>query len=390
MFRTRRSLHRWVEAGLLDPAQVARIEAWEAGQASPTWLWAVASAGGFAVVLGVAALIAANWDAIPGPLKIGVHLTLNVAVATALYRAWRENRHRLRELLSLLLFALTLTGIGLIGQVYQFGSTTWQALLLWMAACTPYLAITTRSSVAALAWSLAATATFVFAMGALDDLLSAWLGTTVAAEMAWSWLFASALLACGLLHGLRPGHAAQGNVIAGFASLLLIGVASWPSLSLAVGGTLVGALAGRTAATIASALILVPTVLWTERRARAGSINFLALALAGALTWWASVAAWVTLFAHGAEGQHVTAQVVVALIFLLFWAWLGLLALRSGNRGAFAAAFVVIGLRIAMLYWEALGSLLSTGIGLIGGGLLCMALAALGWRLMRRQALART
>ena len=155
-----RALRRWHDAGLLDAATRDRIQAWEASQARPVWLWAVAGVGGFAVALGVAAVVSANWDAIPRGLKVGVHLALDAAVAGALFLAWQSRWNRARELLALVLFGLVLSGIGLVGQVYQLGGTAWQGLLAWMLVCTPFLALLTRSSLLEVVWSLGALATY--------------------------------------------------------------------------------------------------------------------------------------------------------------------------------------------------------------------------------------
>jgi len=46
----------------------------------------------------------------------------------------------------------------------------------------------------------------------------------------------------------------------------------------------------------------------------------------------------------------------------------------------------MVGLRLLVLYFEAIGGLTATGFGLLGGGVLCLALAAAGWRLTRRVA----
>lgn len=73
-------------------------------------------------------------------------------------------------------------------------------------------------------------------------------------------------------------------------------------------------------------------------------------------------------------------RVAGALAFMAFWAVVAALAARSGRRAAFGCAFGVIALRVFVLYWEVLGGLLSTGAGLLIGGVICIALAALGWR----------
>lgn len=381
-------MHRWREAGLLDDDTHARILAWEALQARPVWLWAFAGVGGFAVALGVAAVVAANWEAIPGGIKVAVHLALDAAVAGALFLAWRAERHRARELLALVLFGLVLSGIGLIGQVYQLGGTAWQALLTWMLVCTPFLALLTRSGLLALVWVLGAAASYIVAVPDLADALPRELGEPGTPGLALAWVPAVALLALGVLRGLQPGRQAQGAWIEGLACLALLAVASSPPLLLRLASDASGLAWGRgwsLAATLAVLLLLA-----LDRRHGHRRLVLVALPLAGWTTWWLTALAWAALAPgqrHGlVSGSDDAAQLAVALVFIAFWALVSWLALRSGHRGVFAAAFAVIALRVFLLYWEALGSLLSTGLGLILGGLLCLALAALGWRIVRHAA----
>ena len=369
-----RALQRWHDAGLLDAAARDRILTWELSQARPVWLWAVAGVGGFAVALGVAALVAANWDAIPAGLKVGVHLVLDAAVAGALFVAWRSGWNRARELLALVLFGLVLSGIGLVGQVYQLGGTAWQGLLAWMLVCTPFLALLTRSSLLAVAWSLGAATTYAAAVPGL----AAALGRPARwdlPDMALLWVFPAALLAAGMLRGVQPGAQAQSGGIKGVACLLLLAAASWPSLLLSLNegrSSMTWGIYGSLALTI---LLLGPPLAFDRWRTGRWNQALVALPAAGWLAWWLTV-----------PGRGDAAQLGRALVFIAFWAVVAWFVLRSGRRGAFTAAFAVIGLRVFVFYWEVFGSLLSTGLGLIGGGVLCLALAALGWTLVKRTA----
>jgi len=63
---------------------------------------------------------------------------------------------------------------------------------------------------------------------------------------------------------------------------------------------------------------------------------------------------------------------------------LGAIAAQVGWRSLFGTAIAAVGLRLLVLYFEAIGGLTATGLGLLGGGVLCLALAAIGWRLVRR------
>jgi hypothetical protein len=60
------------------------------------------------------------------------------------------------------------------------------------------------------------------------------------------------------------------------------------------------------------------------------------------------------------------------------------MAAGAEARALFALSFSMIGLRLLIVYFEAIDGLTATGLGLVGGGMLCLALATIGWRLMRR------
>ena len=118
---------RWQEAGLIDSALAQRILAWEAQHRRPIALWGIAGLGAIAVSLGIMALVGANWELIPAWLKLATNLALNAACAIAVFVFWRQNWLWRRELAALLLFGLVLSGIALIGQVYQLQSAPWSA-----------------------------------------------------------------------------------------------------------------------------------------------------------------------------------------------------------------------------------------------------------------------
>ena len=193
--------------------------------------------------------------------------------------------------------------------------------------------------------------------------------------MALIWVFPVALLAAGVLRGLQPGAQAQGGGIKGTACLLLLAAASWPSLLLSFDGGGSSTTWGTYGSLVLTALLLGPPLALDRWRTGRWNQALVALPAAGWLAWWLTV-----------PGKDDTAQLGRALVFIAFWAVVGWFVLRSGRRGAFAAAFAVIALRVFVFYWEVFGSLLSTGLGLIGGGVLCLALAALGWTLVKRAA----
>ena len=377
-----RNLERWHGAGLLDDAARDRIRAWEAVHARPVWLWALAGMGVFAVALGVVALVAANWGGIPGSVKIGGHLTLDSLVAVALFAAWRADRPRTRELLALLLFGLVLSGVALIGQVYQLGGTAWQAMLLWMLVCTPFMLLVTRSGLAALGWQFGAIAAYAVALPSID------MATAHDPVMALAWLPAVALLAFGLGRGLLPGGRVQGRWMEGLAVFGILAAASVPQivLRLDIGPAVLRPGLGWG---LAATLACVPLAVLGRRLHRGHGTASVLLAVAGWATWAVTLGVWDGLHAAGdwaetSSGGTDGAQFAVALVFIAFWGFVSWLALRSGRRNLFAGALAIIMLRVLLFYWEAFGSLLSTGLGLLVGGLVCIGLAALGWQIVRK------
>ena len=77
------------------------------------------------------------------------------------------------------------------------------------------------------------------------------------------------------------------------------------------------------------------------------------------------------------------ADLARALLFIFYWMGIGAAAANTGRRGLFGLALAMIGVRLLTLYFEAIGGLTATGLGLIGGGVLCLVLAAVGWRVTR-------
>lgn len=367
---------RWQRAGLIDDDLARRIVAWEAAHRRPVVLWAIAGMGALAVSLGVMAIVGANWEDIPAWLKLGVDLGLNAALAIAVFVFWRRERLWLREIAALLLFGMVLSGIALIGQVYQLQSEPWRALVLWMALSTPFLALTTRTRLTGIIWAIAAATTWLMASDPIYDALAR---TTVLPRRDLYWhiplqlicfLGACAMVVIASLRRLWSATRGQADML---MRLALAGVIVTCSLALAFGNMSgdarpLGAIGVAAVATIAAAVAL-----WSSRAANEERV-LIALLVASFAVWTVAV---IVAAVGGKQGD-----VVCALLFILYWGAIGAMAARAGARGLFGLAFTAIGLRLLVLYFEAIGGLTATGLGLIGGGVLCLVLAAVGWRLM--------
>jgi len=149
-----RKISTWHDAGLIDADTRDRLLAYEASHARPLALWAVFGIGALAIGLGLVSVIAANWEEIPGQLRLAVHLAPIVGALAALFL--REDRIAATspwavEALLFVTAALGLTFFGHLGQVYQTSSPLWKPLATWLVLFAPLLLLMGRSWPAAAA-----------------------------------------------------------------------------------------------------------------------------------------------------------------------------------------------------------------------------------------------
>jgi len=114
-----RKLARWESAGLIDGTTRARIRAFEQSERAPIALYALGVLGAATLALGILSVIAANWDGIPGTVKLAVDLLIGLGLAVATYIAVRRDAGWPAEVLITVFYGFTLASIALVGQVYQ-------------------------------------------------------------------------------------------------------------------------------------------------------------------------------------------------------------------------------------------------------------------------------
>ena len=372
-------LRRWRSAGLIDDGAVARIGAWEAAHRRPLWLWALSGMGALAIGLGLVAVVAANWEEIPAGAKLAAALLLTGLCAGFTAVAWQRDREWPRELGALLLFGLVIGSVALIGQVYQLQSDPWQALVTWLALCTPFLALVTFSRLVGAVWFAAAVATWFSAYEPIERSIASLTSSAARGDLFHLLLYLPAclLVVVAVLRRRWPPAEDQGELM---SKLALAGLVSAVSTTIiAIGSRLVSQVAPIEIGLGTVASLLAAMALWigsgaTQRRP--------VLALLG-VSFVAWAAALLLARAWSAE-RGAAFEALLGLLFIAYWAAIGWLAARAGQRVLFGLAFTAIGLRLLILYLEAIGGLTATGLGLIGGGVLCLVLTWLGWRLTGR------
>ena len=382
-----RYLRRWAGAGLIDAGLQQRILAWERGRARPYGLWALASLGVIAIALGVLAVVGANWEDIPAWLKLAVCLVLHACLAGLVWMcavrdwAWR------REIASLLLFGLVLSGVALIGQVYHLQSAAWRALLLWLVLTTPFLALATRSILAGLVWGAAVLTAWFAASQPLTDGMRWLLASTTTRHWSDTWSLWCLLLLlpmhlltlAGALRRRWPASHRQGEALVAAGLLGTFAVASAVVAFDFVGRESFPLL--RLAAIAAFGTALAAAATWSTASA-APRWREPAL-LAGALALWLIGVALLRTDALRSEPVELALR---AAAFVAFWSTLAWLFAREERRVLFGLCVAVVAVRLLVIYFEAIGGLSATGLGLIGGGILMIGLAAAGWQLVRRVA----
>lgn len=369
-----RKLKVWEAAGLVDAATAARIRDWESSHASPVAMRAVIGIAVLAIGLGLISVVAANWDAVAGVARLGIHFALMVGLAVWLWR--KSGVGGMAAEGGLFVFGmLGLTFFGHIGQVYQTDSPLWQPLALWLLLFAPAILLRGTGWLNALllmvvmvtaAWGFMAwtvglqprldrideTVRIVLALASPVLLagLAAWAHTRSAREVFWRRLGELAVV-----------------YAAGGASLFAIASADGPWRSDEESTRLLWSVIVTASVTLVTALLVR-----TFRRDAEGRIVAIL---------WLGLAA-MPLLAYALSGN----KVVAALLFMALWAGIAFAALRAGWRGAFQAAVGIVALRLVLLSFELGGDLLTSGAGLIASGLLILGVAGLALKVSKRYA----
>lgn len=360
-----RALKRWQEAGLMDAAQAERIARFERERGRPTLMYAVGALAGLSVAIGLISIVAANWDEIPGWAKLAVDVACVVAVSWLVMRADRRGPLWLREAGIFVLYGLALASVALIGQVYQLGGDAALALAAW-SALTLVLMAEARSAQLALAWLLGLQVTFFVWLARLAEEHSALEGLMVAA-LYWPPLICLGAGSSVWLTRERPEHARVARAL-GWIELALagsLGTLAFYERPEPDGRLLMWLGVGISAAATAGLVL-------TRPRTRAG-----------AASGWLLLAAFAA--AHfGLLLPHDDLPIVAALAFIGLWWGAALAAHRAGARVALHVATAAIGLRLIIVYFEVFGSLLDTGLALLSGGVLTLAVMWF-WAKQRRE-----
>lgn len=365
----KRQLERWVQAGVLDPEVAKNIERYEASQESfsiGTWILGL---GIVAIGIGLVALVASNWDGISASVKLACDFALLLGLGWAVLRTQERPEQRMRgELCIGILFFFTLASMALVGQIYQIDAPLSRTLLTWFLVTTP-LMLLSKSSFLPSIWALLAVVVYIAQVRAFDRIFEdvetlefllpvyIWCGPLLFRAIGANDWFVKQFSD----HALALRRASDLTAILGAASCTTIWYAS--QAMRGDWGPGIGVMA-----IVLLVALLFRKKLWPTAKP---SVLWLTLGLWGTALF--SLGAGILVF------REDELPVVAALFQLGMIALKIVLAIQAGQIRQFRFWVGAGCLRLLVVYFEIFGSLLDTGIALIGGGILIVVLAAL-WR----------
>lgn len=391
-----RKLRAWREAGLIDADTAARIAAWEAAHSRPLGIWALAGLGALAIGLGLVSVIAANWDAIPGEVRLGIHFALMVAVGIHLWLLLREapsnsvmpapagislssRNAYITDAALFILAVLGLTFFGHIGQVYQTSSPLWHPLLAWLVIVSPLLLIFGRGWPVAGLWFAGVMGTAFYHAEEYGGRWTLFGQQVQPAHPVLYWgLIASVPMAVAACAAVMRGRSARTDFWRLLEQLAIVIILAGVSLVVIVSAfdrpdeKYLGSFAIQSFFLIAAAAII-----WMARRTRSGQATAAILAVAAAI----HLGEALLIQASGREGPWIG-----ALCFIALWSAVAYGALFAQWRRMFQGAVGLIAVRVIILSFELGDDLLGSGISLIFSGAVAIAVAWVAVRVSRRYA----
>ena len=137
-------LSDWQKRGLITAEQQQKITDYENNVRRPMLYHALLFLSCFCIGIGVIAVIAANWEAIPAAVKLGVDFALLCTAAWGVWHSRRKGRNLAAEALLTAFALLVLGSIGLVGQIYHLPAHGLSALLFWSVLTFPLLFLSSK------------------------------------------------------------------------------------------------------------------------------------------------------------------------------------------------------------------------------------------------------
>ena len=369
-----KKLINWQEKGLISAEQCKNILQYENVQHSNSWVFVGFMILGAVVVgIGVISIIAANWMDIPPWIKLSVDFSGLILLGLGIFKSYANRTNNIWYETFLISFLLWCLGsIGLISQIYHTGGTWYQALLLWSIITIP-ITLYARSYFTAFLW------VSLFLFGLIWTVIEYRYQIMGIAHRWWNFetRLAGALLLAPLLaisfaqitDRFKQQYLAYSFrfwfIAFGIASLVFADIFYWTH-------NWNGFISGLFAPAYLVATVLVVLIALNPNYKYLSKV-FLLLALVLLLLLYHPSLLTVDSWEKGLL-QDLVAPTLIISILLLYSLHLGI----SGQKALFNLVTFLIGWRFLIVYFEAMGGLAATGVGLILSGLIIIGISY-GW-----------
>lgn len=375
----------WRDAGLIDGATADRLLAYEtAGDGKSGFHNALTLIGAGAVALGVAALVAANWDLLPIWLKLGAHVGLNVALGFwAAAATARTPGGAGAESLLMVLSGSSLAFIAHVGQSFNLQGDAFTPMAAWLALTAPFTVALGRSLAVRWLFVIGVGSTIMAGLEVYGNALHEAKALAASAAALLAAAYAAPLWLRGFATaGLWGRHFNQISLSALVLATPLVAELGWR-----LGGSDLDELlpeAARGAVVACAGLAAAGGgFIWAAKR---NANNGLAGAgLAGEYRFAAFVAASPLFALAPFLTGGGDSPALAGAAFCLYWLAVAWFAHAAERTGVYRLAVVLVAFRLFAAFVEAFGGLLMTGGGLVAVGLV---LLGMGWatqRILRRR-----
>lgn len=339
----RKKVDSWLKESIIDNETHSRILSFEENKFSLSGNHFILGLGTVSIAVGIISVVAANWYILTKETKIISNIIMLLFLAIMTYLSEKKNYKVLLEIFCTLYFVSIIATFALIGQIYNITNETFLTLSYWLLLGTP-LIVLTKTKYAAYFYS---TIVLVWAINGVI-----YIDKYSKAQTTFLILVPITIFYISLIFK-NIDKKEISNALMKFSQF---------SLSVIF-------------------LIIAP-ILWRDiyKHNYSPLIQNSIIILTASLPLffyiikkysfrWFSIALLIFLFIQIPSAFVIGDQKEIsALFFLTIWSAIAYLAYESKNQKLFDVSFLIISLRIIIIYFEVFGSLLDTGIGLIGSG----------------------
>lgn len=369
-----KSLNDWTAAGIITGAQKDTIISFEekkSGGARSRWaLYGFLVLGVSIIGIGLISIIAANWEEIPGGIKLFMDFILLMAVAAGVLALDLKERGILYDAAASFFALFVLASIGLISQVFHTGGELHQALFFWAAIIFPLSLFTKKGFIpylwvagflgATVAW--ATSEAFIWSEYTNDDEVILALGMA----LPFLCLFAGSLMSRAKVLGRHSTAFIQ------WALVFMLGAIIITDINISTDEFDVPARIMLPAAVFAC-LALASVIADFKVRVKEKAI-ILAMTAITALPYIP------LLFPPDPEAIRTGNEFLGALYTISMLILLSMLFVVRDSKRLFNVATLLAGLRFLVVYFQVFKDLAATGFGLIFSGLLIIGVSLLWFR----------